>query len=187
MNFSNFHFTISGTVAATDLGLDMNILTSSCYTCKEFRATHITGVGRANTHIDRVQKLPFCASLWRLTIQDRRLAVHTKTLSLLCVCMWVCVSACTVHVCACAIITYVCVCMHARETWVRGGEREGKGKRRVGRKNKIKSIQFLSTCDVISDPSSSYTYKRSLKSTLCIRRPLTLPKSPAVLHFRWCL
>ena len=53
----------------------MNILPSSCYTRKEFRATPKSGMGGASAHVNRVQKSPFYASLWRITIQDRRLAV----------------------------------------------------------------------------------------------------------------
>ena len=52
----------------------MNILTSSYYTRCKSRTPPTSAVGGAGKRIDRVQKLPFYASLWRLTAQDRRLA-----------------------------------------------------------------------------------------------------------------
>ena len=55
--------------------LGMNIVPSSCYTWYVLRAPPTSGVGGANVHVDRIRKSPFYASLWRLTAQDRRLAV----------------------------------------------------------------------------------------------------------------
>ena len=58
-----------------NLNFGMNILPSSCYTRKEFRAPPICGMGGARSCVDRIWKLLFYASLWWLTAQDRRLAV----------------------------------------------------------------------------------------------------------------
>ena len=46
----------------------------SYFTCCKSRAPTTSGMGRVNACIDRVQKLPFYAPLWRLTAQDRRVA-----------------------------------------------------------------------------------------------------------------
>ena len=56
----------------------MNILTLSCYVCKEFLALPTSGMGSASTHVNRIQKSPFCALLWQPTAQDRRLAVASN-------------------------------------------------------------------------------------------------------------
>ena len=56
----------------------INTLTLSCYTHKEFRAPLTSAMGRVSVHIDLVQKSPFYASFWRLTVQDRRLAVASN-------------------------------------------------------------------------------------------------------------
>ena len=61
-----------------DLNFGMIILPSSYYTRKEFRAPPIYCVGGASAHVDRVRKSPFYASLWRLTSQDRRLAMASN-------------------------------------------------------------------------------------------------------------
>ena len=65
---------ISGTIAAMNFKLGMNILPSSCYTRYELRAPPISGAGGASARVDRVRKSPFYASLWQLATQDRRLA-----------------------------------------------------------------------------------------------------------------
>ena len=69
---------ISGTIAATDMGLVMNILTSSCYTHKEFRTLPTSDVGRASTLVNHIQKSLFYASLQRLTVRDKMLAVTSN-------------------------------------------------------------------------------------------------------------
>ena len=61
-----------------DLNFGMIILLSSCYTCKEFQAPPISGVGGATTRVDRIRKSLFYASLWWLTSLDRRLAVASN-------------------------------------------------------------------------------------------------------------
>ena len=58
-----------------DLKFSMIIFLSSCYTRKELQDPPISCVGGAIALVDHVQKLPFYASLWRLTSRDRRLAV----------------------------------------------------------------------------------------------------------------
>jgi len=42
---------------ATDLNFGAMILTSSCYTRKEFRVTPTSGFGEASTQVDHVQHL----------------------------------------------------------------------------------------------------------------------------------
>ena len=71
-NFIIFFFNayISGTIAATNLNFGMNILPSSCYTRKEFRAPPISSMGGAQSCVDRIRKLPFYASLWQLIAWD---------------------------------------------------------------------------------------------------------------------
>jgi hypothetical protein len=56
----------------------MNILPSSYYTRCEFGATPISSMGGASERVDRVRKSPFYASLWRLTVQDRRLTLASN-------------------------------------------------------------------------------------------------------------
>ena len=55
----------------------MNILSSST-TFNANSEPHISGMGGASEHIDCVQKRPFYASLRRLIIRDRRLAVGSN-------------------------------------------------------------------------------------------------------------
>jgi len=62
-------------VAATDFNFGVMILTSSCYTHKEFRATPTSGLGGASAQVDRIRKSPFYASLWQFTIQYKRLTL----------------------------------------------------------------------------------------------------------------
>ena len=57
-----------------DLGLGMNVLTSSCSLGILCHAHFLW----ANARVDRVQKSPFYASLWQLIVQDRRLAVASN-------------------------------------------------------------------------------------------------------------
>ena len=58
-----------------NLSFGMNILPSSCYTCKEFRAPPTSGMGRVSTRVNHVRKSQSYASIWQLTTQDKRLAV----------------------------------------------------------------------------------------------------------------
>jgi len=62
-------------IAATDFYFGVMILTSSCYTHKDFCATPTSGLGGVSTWVDRVRKLPFYASLWQFTIRYRRLTL----------------------------------------------------------------------------------------------------------------
>ena len=62
-------------IAATDFNLGVMILTSSCYTGKEFRAKSTSSLGGASARVNHVQKLPFYASLWQLSDQYRRLII----------------------------------------------------------------------------------------------------------------
>jgi len=50
-------------IAATDFNFGVKILTSSCYTRKEFRATPTSGLAGASAQVDGVRKSPFYASL----------------------------------------------------------------------------------------------------------------------------
>jgi len=60
-------------IEATDFNFGVMILTSSCYTCKEFYTTPSSGLGGASVWVDRVQKSSFYASLCRFTVQYGRL------------------------------------------------------------------------------------------------------------------
>ena len=62
-------------IAATDVNFGVMILTSSCYTGKEFRAKSTSSLGGASARVNHVQKLPFYASLWQLSDQYRRLII----------------------------------------------------------------------------------------------------------------
>jgi len=76
--FLNFHFLNAynlESIVATDFNFGVKILTSSCYTCKKFRATPTSGMGGASARVDRIQKLPFYASLWQFTVRYRRLTL----------------------------------------------------------------------------------------------------------------
>jgi len=66
-------------ITATDFNFGVKILTSSsCYTCKKFRATPTSGLGGASTRVDHVQKSLFYASLWQFTVQFRRLTLASN-------------------------------------------------------------------------------------------------------------
>ena len=56
----------------------MNILPSSYYSCYKSRAPPTSGIGGASVRVDRVRKTPFYGPLWRLTVQDRRLALASN-------------------------------------------------------------------------------------------------------------
>ena len=79
--FSEFAYSnidIFGTTEAMNFKLGMNIIPSSGYTRYKLRAPPISGVGGASAHVDRIQKSPFYASLWRLTAQERRLTLASN-------------------------------------------------------------------------------------------------------------
>jgi len=65
-------------IEATDFNFGVMILTSSCYTCKEFYTTPTSGLGGASVWVDRVQKSSFYASLCRFTVQYGRLILASK-------------------------------------------------------------------------------------------------------------
>jgi len=62
-------------IVATDLNFGVMILTSSCYTGKEFHAMSTSSLGGASARVNHVQKSPFYASLWQLSDQYRRLII----------------------------------------------------------------------------------------------------------------
>ena len=79
VHFPNFFLFLnvynSETIAAMDLKFGVIILPSSCYTCKQFRASPTSGMGVVSLRVEHVQKSPFYASVWQFTSRDRRLAV----------------------------------------------------------------------------------------------------------------
>ena len=80
-----------------ELNFGMNILPSSCYTSKEFRAPPISGMDGARGRVDCVQKLPFYASLWRLTTRDRTFAIASYIGSVKYKCTLKYLTACSQH------------------------------------------------------------------------------------------
>jgi len=58
--------------AATDFNFGVMILTSPCYTGKEFRAMSTSGLGGASARANYIRKSPFYTSHWQLSVQYRR-------------------------------------------------------------------------------------------------------------------
>jgi len=65
-------------IAATDFNFGVTALTSPCYTHKEFRAKPTSSLGGVSVQVNCVRKSLFYASIWRFTVQYRRLTLASN-------------------------------------------------------------------------------------------------------------